>query len=112
MGFEVDGLRARDTGGMDTAKVTVFLLGPDLDHGAVGRLVVALLEAELAGDVLLTVLEDHDAGLVDLDGAMERSGRCFAIGLSRDGGGVVDVCLFAGGDDTVDLADDVTVEHL
>ena len=111
VGFEVDGFRAGDSGGVDAAQVTEFLLGPDLNHGAVRGLVVALLEAELAGDVLFSVLEDHDAGLVDFDGAVESDSRGVAFGLG-DGGSMVDVRFFAGGDDTVDLAHDVAVEDL
>lgn len=107
MQLQADGLGAGDAGGMYPAEVPEFFLGPQLDHLPVVALVGAGLEAVLAGDVPLPVLEDKDGGLVDLDGALLGLGA--VVGVEDC---AVDVGLLAGADGTVDLADDAAVDHL
>jgi len=79
-----DRLRASNASGVQPRVVAHLLLGPELDHLAWVALAVALSESKLARHVAITILEDQDAGLVDLDGhlaAIELRRRVIHVGL-------------------------------
>mmetsp|Transcript_22409 Transcript_22409/g.37545 ORF Transcript_22409/g.37545 Transcript_22409/m.37545 type:complete len:253 (-) Transcript_22409:686-1444(-) len=123
---EVKGTRRADAVGPETHEVSELFFGPQLDHlpGVVAT--VALSPTVLSRDVLVTVLEDEDGGLVDLDGKF--LGQLLAdvvwvvlavvvvvcdleeALLRRHG--VVDVGLLSGGDAAVDRVEEVAVEQL
>mmetsp|Transcript_999 Transcript_999/g.1855 ORF Transcript_999/g.1855 Transcript_999/m.1855 type:complete len:321 (-) Transcript_999:275-1237(-) len=82
-------------------EVLHLLLGPQADHLARVVLRVAAAEAEVAGDVLVAVLEHQDGRLVHLDGILGPRARH----------PVVHIRLFAGADRAVDVVDGAAMQH-
>mmetsp|Transcript_25148 Transcript_25148/g.59898 ORF Transcript_25148/g.59898 Transcript_25148/m.59898 type:complete len:288 (-) Transcript_25148:407-1270(-) len=102
VGAEEHRLGCPDAGGAKAGEVAHLLLSPNLDHLAGVALPVAPAESAVAGDVRVAVSEDEDRRLIHLDGHV--------AGVRV--GAVVDVCLLARGDASVDLREDAAVEHL
>ena len=109
---EVDRLWTWNLGVIKTAQVTHLLLSPDLDHSSVARLVVTAAETVLSGNITISVLEDQNGGLVNLDGTVEWRWVWVLGGWCSNGQSSVNVGLLSGRQTTVDLRDDTSIDHL
>src|SRR5436190_917231 len=112
METEVDRFWTRNFGCVETFQVAHFLLRPYFHSSSVGRFVIAALEAVFARDIFVSVFEDENTGLVDLNRSVLR--LWFRVFLSCWGqeDSSIDICFLARAQTSINLTDETPVYHL
>mmetsp|Transcript_17909 Transcript_17909/g.53816 ORF Transcript_17909/g.53816 Transcript_17909/m.53816 type:complete len:323 (-) Transcript_17909:474-1442(-) len=91
----------------NASQVAALLLGPQCYHLSRVVLIVSSSIPPFTGDVSLTILEDQDTGLVDLDGCLLH----LELTTARTQISVVHIGLLTGAHATVDLVDVITIQQ-
>lgn len=99
--LDEDRLWTRDGTLVDSFKISDFLFSPEFDELSWIALAVSFSESELPCDVFLTIFEHENRSLEDLN-------RELLLVRSRS---VIDVGFLACGQTSIDLVDDLLVEH-